>query len=487
VKTAIRGALANLAGIALLLCGQAMAQQVSTTDEAASAKQGEPELGAAESAYSSLTPVPQQLDTQESYASALSDGDVFGSAATAPCCEVCGGGSCCPPEWYTEQGVRVLTRSKLRKGTLTYSLDFYSIDTLNPVTGEVTTEEGFALDPWTTYGWLGFDVAPGYNMTLGRYLGRDSENRDHFLEFSYWGLNHWDVSREVHGERYVTSDVFTVDNLPVTYTVEFGSLATGFEINSNQPEASRVGGFNRADQHFYSYSSDMNNFELNLRLRPRGRPDRLVLHPNGKWRRECQPGEYTSFLFGLRLMTVDEGFVWHSRGSIGIWNDTEEKFFYSPVSGDYLISTHNNLLGLQFGGEYTVRRCKWTWGMRIKGGPFINFSDQASTVTTDAAGDINDPRDPYVTFPLEGVALGDLNIRRAANNAGASLLGELGFVGSYKVNPHLALRAAYDFMWVTGLAFAPEQITFDVNPPNKVNDNGHAYYHGLSLGGEFVW
>ena len=31
----------------------------------------------------------------------------------------------------------------------------------------------------------------GYEITLGRYLGRDSDNRDHFLEFTYYGGNAW--------------------------------------------------------------------------------------------------------------------------------------------------------------------------------------------------------------------------------------------------------------------------------------------------------
>ena len=39
--------------------------------------------------------------------------------------------------------------------------------------------------------------------TIGHYLGRDSNSRDEFIEFSYWGLNQWNESVSVDGDPYV--------------------------------------------------------------------------------------------------------------------------------------------------------------------------------------------------------------------------------------------------------------------------------------------
>ena len=53
----------------------------------------------------------------------------------------------------------------------------------------------------------------------------------------------------------------------------------------------------------------VNNFELTARISPRNLPDRLVMYPNGKWRRECQTGWYMSYLFGLRAMSINDDFI----------------------------------------------------------------------------------------------------------------------------------------------------------------------------------
>ena len=35
------------------------------------------------------------------------------------------------------------------------------------------------------------DISAIWGMTLGHYFARDTENRDHFIEFTFWGLNNW--------------------------------------------------------------------------------------------------------------------------------------------------------------------------------------------------------------------------------------------------------------------------------------------------------
>jgi hypothetical protein len=50
------------------------------------------------------------------------------------------------------------------------------------------------------------------------------------------------------------------------------------------------------------------------------------------------------------------------------------------------------------------------------------------------------------------------------------------------------LRAAYDFLWVTGLALAPLQVTPKTgNQPANLDHSGSTFLTGPSLGAEFFW
>jgi len=373
---------------------------------------------------------------------------VFGDHEVGCCCAVCGGGNCPPSTWYWRHEVRVLAASKVRNQKLTDEFIGFDQDGRQVFSSRLGTKS------------VDFDVAAGYAVTVGRYLGRDSENRDHFLEFRYWGMNHWQVGRQVTGERIDTSFDFTPgDPFDPLTPVVIGSLFSPFD--------DEIGGFNRADLHEIHYDLEVHNWEVNARFVPRSRPDRLVLHPSGHWRRECTPGDYFSFLVGLRVMSLREGFHWSSRGSVAV-NGVP-----NPISGDYVMLTHNDMFGAQIGADYTARRCKWQYGVRVKAGPYINFADQRSRATTSSAGD------PFATV--------DLDFARSKKRDDAGFVGEFGFFSSYKIKPNLSVNAAYDFMWVLGLARAPEQVLFQADPPVELNTNGHTYFHGLSLGLEWCW
>ncbi len=345
----------------------------------------------------------------------LIDNGLWMGADVGPCCAVCGGGSGCPPDWYTEQGVRLLSRGRPRARPIGYS---YAGGVLK------TTLSSQSAGP---------DLSAAYSTTIGHYFARDRRNRDHFVEFSFWGINEWKDKAVRRGN---------------------GDLLSEFII-----EGYYLDGFDYADLHSLYYASYTNNFELNGRFSPRGRTDRLVLHPNGKWRRECQPGKYISYLYGIRFFQENETFRFHSESTS---DDT-------TYTGDYDVVTHNNLLGLQFGADLTFRQCKWHWGVKAKLGPFINFSDQQSTIDS-------------------GVALAPTFSRRlSAAKHEASLLGETGFFASYRFRPNLIGRVNYDFMWVTGMALAPDQLQFTTNTVNQINTNGLIFYHGVSLSMEWLW
>jgi hypothetical protein len=196
----------------------------------------------------------------------------------------------------------------------------------------------------------------------------------------------------------------------------------------------------------------------------------LVLQRNGKWRRECQPGRYFSFLFGFRYSILNEAFDYQSSGTL-----IDPNGGMHQTSGNYQIFSHNNLVGLQTGAELTWRHCRWEYGFSAKAGPAVNFADQSSTITSLAYG-----IDPVATTP-------DFNLQLHASKESPALFAELGAFASYRFEPNFTLRAGYDLTWLTGLALAPEQLYFDASPAEKVVTTGSMFLQGLSLKAEFTW
>ncbi len=428
MKTALTPLLMAIAGIVLCVGSQAVAQDVYKQQPTGPyAEQLIPvspqyDNGVADGDQ----PTDGMIEPGQSYLQApdggmmddgfMIDNGLWDGALVGPCCANCGGGSGCPPDWYTKQGVRILTRSRPRNQVIGSTWD-------NNV-GWTAVLSSKSAAP---------DVSAAYAMTIGHYFARDTLNRDHFVEFTYWGANGWKDKVEHLGN----GDLFS----------EF--MVQGYSLT----------GFDYADLQSTYYASYTNNFELNGRIVPRGQQDRLVLHPNGKWRRECQPGTYMSYIYGLRFFQDNETFRFHSESTTG----------GTTYTGDYDIVSHNNLLGFQFGADMTFRKCRWDWGIRVRLGPYINFSDQASTINSGVA---NAP-----TFSR----------RLAAAKHEASLIGEVGFFATHKFRPNLVGHVGYDFMWVSGMTLAVEQLQFNPHTLNQINTNGNIFYHGLSLSLEWLW
>ena len=353
----------------------------------------------------------------------------------------------------------MLTRSRARS----VGLGIIYVEGTNPTTGAAQ----IVPDDVLTTRNVNYDVAVGYDATIGYYLGRDSMDRDDFLEFSYWGMNTWVDSTLVQGQRVTDSTHFPGQ------TITFGNLVSPFLTDAyiipgtNTVNGFGVGGFNQADIQTLTVNSEIHDWELNLRLRPRGRPDQLVLQPSGYWRRECQPGTFMSYLVGIRYMTLGDGALWHGQGTVvdnGVPNF---------VTADYNTKTENDLLGLQIGSDLIFRRCKWAWGVRAKVGPYINF-----------ARDVQDIKNNAVNDPFNSVFL---DTRLVDKKQLISLIGEVGFEATYKFKPNLMGRAAYDFMWINGLALGPEQFQFTDTPIAAINTNGSIFSHGLTLDLEWSW
>jgi hypothetical protein len=513
VKTTLIPALVAIGWIGLLANVQAVAQygpsvsavasQASPVSQNAPTAQGIPDNqvpnSGTQAPNGTPTVAPGATPNPTADDSLLLDNGLWEGASVGPCCAKCGGGSGCPPDWYTLQGVRIISRSKTRDLPISFqsptqgnfalvaSSDFpgyYNVfnapgSTTNGIAGVIADRRAGVMSAKS----LGLDVATGYNATIGHYFCRDRNNNDHFVEFTFWGLNSWSDSKTtnsylvpVYNENafYTTQEATLIgDGLLTPATVSgqlIGSLRTPYPTPLELPGGTLAQqtlslAFNNGIEHDISYQSTMNNFELNGRFSPRGQPDRLVLHPDGKWQRECQPGRYMSYLYGLRFMQIDETFKFHSL-SQGLFQNSIE-----TASGNYDIVTRNDLLGLQIGAELQFRKCRWSWGVEAKMGPYINFANQVSTINAS----------------INGLPQNDVSQRLVANRYEASLIGEVGFEATYKFRPNLMGRAAYDFMWVTGLALAPEQLQFVADPVNRINVNGGIFSQGVSLGLEWMW
>jgi hypothetical protein len=390
-----------------------------------------------------------------------------GAPENSPCAAD-GGGYWCPPNWSWEEGVRVLTRSRTRRTNLSYEL--------------LPTAPG-QTDPITTKG-LSFDVGAGYYTTISRYLGLDTSNRDRFFEFSYWGMNEWDDSRAMSGS-LLSYDTGVHAGSLMSYfdTIVYsgGQYSTLNGRLSTENEKIISDAFNHSLEHELYYRSHIHNFEANVRLQPRGRPDRLVLYPNGRWRREREPGCYISYLAGLRATMIDERFDFSSRGYT--LDESRPTVDRVENSGLYRIATQNRLVGIQIGGDLMFRERLWEFGARYKLGPMLNFAEQTSEIMAEQTTHYTDgsshsiPADAY----------------RNADKTEVAGMAEIGVEGLYRITPNLIFHAAYDWIFITNLSLAPEQVNYNIArqvddyTSASINTNGHALYHGLTLSLEFLW
>jgi hypothetical protein len=67
-----------------------------------------------------------------------------------------------------------------------------------------------------------------------------------------------------------------------------------------------------------------------------------------------------------------------------------------------------------------------------------------------------------------------------------SFIGEAKLVARWHLLPDFSLRAAYEMMYVTAQALAPNQSTF-INDFAYLNTSQDPFYHGASFGFEGYW
>ncbi|MEO8498142.1 MAG: BBP7 family outer membrane beta-barrel protein [Planctomycetota bacterium] len=286
---------------------------------------------------------------------------------------------------------------------------------------------------------LDFDEDLGLRFTAAHQIFAGAT-----LEFSYFGLLDWSGSAV---------------NRPAQFQDDIFSVLSGFGTDP-------FNGFDETDrstQQSISYNSSVDNFELNVRKR--------FTAPN------CRL-QY-SWLAGVRYFYLLEDFKYMTLGGD---DDLAMPGLQSRGLMNYDVGTRNNLTGFQAGGDAWLNLVPGVnVGADIKAGVYGNYANQTTnilaTTTTPALGTTFNER--FNTYDIAMVA--DANM-----------------YFMWRLGPHWTVRAGYNFMFVDGVALAPENVntvapdilTGGASSQTRqgfLNDNGNVFYHGGFGGLEYMW
>jgi Putative beta barrel porin-7 (BBP7) len=275
------------------------------------------------------------------------------------------------------------------------------------------------------------------NVTLGRFLFRDDDNRDHAVEFTAEGGGDWN------------------QDLVLTSSTPFNLFVPVITDGGNRSfQAGTTAGTGSSRQEV-KYSNRLSNFELNYRVKRRLGRDQMVMDPNGNWRREASNGWTKDFLIGFRFMNLHDNMDW-TANDIGVVG----------ADGRYLIQTQNNLLGTQIGGGFGYETGRWSLGVENKLGLFINDASAASDLNFTA----DDTSDFHLHFHEDTL----------------SFMDQTQLIGRWHLTPGFSLRAGLQLLFVSSQAVAPEQANF-ISTYSRLNTRNDPYYMGGSLGFEGYW
>jgi hypothetical protein len=314
--------------------------------------------------------------------------------------------------WYFQEDVVVMQKAELEEQVI--ASDF--TDPLRPLLLRNTS------DPPT--------FEPGTRITLGKIYGRDVWNRDHMIEFRFFGMFDWPSQAQI------------VSTIPGRVDTTLG-----------RPAGDVFALFN-SDSQRYIERSTLDSFDLNARMRTRGSRDRMVLQHDGAWIRHQTNARIWSCYTGFTTFFIDDQFDLLATGT---------------NQGRFVVSTNNDLFGVHFGGEYIEQAAVWNWGVRGRLGGLANFATRKSSYTSQFGAAAPTTRAETVdkdnlTFLIEG-----------------------GIFASLQIHPNATLRVGYDILYLTGLAQAIGNNNLPVGNFSPMEVNDAALYHGGSLGFTMVW
>ncbi|HMP07063.1 MAG TPA: BBP7 family outer membrane beta-barrel protein [Lacipirellulaceae bacterium] len=329
--------------------------------------------------------------------------------------------------WYAEGDYLLMNKSWDRKG-----LPFAFEGGVSSSPGQQFGVPGFG--PVLAINSLTIDGSkPGADgllrVTLGRFLFRDENKRDHNAEISYYGGGQWKQSSRI-------------DAAPL------GGIQGNDLIHRVNPS------FDGASSMGFAYDTGYDSVEANYTVRSRMGRDQMVLHPNGQWIRTANKSQTYAFLAGLRYVNLTE-----------LLTIDAERNPTNPASegGNYFVSTDNDMFGGQLGFSVTHETARWSIGMTAKGGSFWNRMNLDSRFTAGPAGalstGVTDSTEDNLSFVVEFQVLGKWHLR-----------------------PNLSLRAGFEILFIDSVALAPHQVNFVPGGYAPIADDGDIFAIGSSFG-----
>ena len=267
------------------------------------------------------------------------------------------------------------------------------------------------------------DEELGMRFTASLFTGPGSS-----LEAAYFGLFEWSSTASVVGS----------DNLESVLN-QFGAL-------QECPAAAD------ASQHTISHDTSLYSVEVNLRRRWRSADCRF----------------HSSALIGARYVNLEEDFDHLAIRTV------------NTGSLRYLVSTQNDLIGAQVGGESFLCVIPGLMiGADVKAGAYGNSANQNTVINCGDDG-------------------AEVSYNEEESNWDICGLGEANAMVVLRLTPRLTLRAGYSVLYMHNVALAPENYN-DVppevlGPPAEadvrtvgIDTDGKPLYHGFVGGGEFTW
>lgn len=383
--------------------------------------------------------------------------------------------------WYADLDAVVMARTWDSTG-IQFAEEFDQFD------GQSTTgvAAAFAIQLITQVQQEGLsESSPGYDgsarLSLGRFLFRDQANRDHTFDMTVFGgaelTDRFGATAQLLG----ANEGLVLRNVAGLSRINQGlQVPSGFDGSTPDriDDPNGLTSFDGATTSNAEYASRFHSWEWNYNMAQRMRKDRMELQPSGEWIRRASPGFTWNYLAGLRYFDAEERLDWAATeirsvgGVIGpAPDDPTLPVIVSDTNGFYDIDTSNNLFGFQLGAGMTYESDRWNVTVSTKHGFYVNDARSTSALT------FTNPNDTSV---------GLNNYQNDLHENGVSYLTQGSIVGRYHLRPNFSLRAGWEFMYVTGLALAPNQVDF--NPAeNQLSVTGDAFYHGISVGTEYYW
>jgi hypothetical protein len=267
-------------------------------------------------------------------------------------------------------------------------------------------------------------------VTLGRFIHRDLENRDHTAEFTAFGGGDWAQNPDLASEN------------------PFGLYVSFILAGGNRT-------FDGSSRQSLKYGSHYSSFEMNYRVRERLGRDQLIMEPDGCWHRNANCGFSKDYLVGLRMLEMRDILDWRA-----------EDITVAGDDGYYSIRTDNDLFGFQTGIGFDFETGRWSIGLHGKGGVYLNDILSRSTLN----------------FTADDTS--DFDLRMSTDSL--SFIGEAQVLARWHLSPNFSLRAGCEIMYLTGMALAPHQVNF-VTTYNQLANSDDPFFAGASFGFEGYW